>query len=349
MVGSHTAVACFMCASFPLLINCRPSILPDRTAFVLLDKPKHNRCGRAKEWKRATEMFDEARYVHRIRPSLQIYGALLSCLADGKQWADVLMYSDRMVTDGIVPDAVATNMAVLAAAELGDGRRALSLLEGEAAYGRLGRRKRQRQQGVARDIDVVKGEGYSNDLLQQGRQKHRQRIVVGQKDEGGGSHCTVGIGQAVEAQEDMLLLGKRRSRRSSAKVVGGGGTREQSEGGSGGVAVRAVVEGHVVSSDGGGTAAAEVQGSTAAGRPSTLAGEEVFAGAADGVEAGESNGEGENALADRAMGGGWETATPGLLNSVLHALYEAGEDAVVLEAVKRGREEGVLLNPSIYR
>ncbi|CAN0381566.1 unnamed protein product, partial [Hapterophycus canaliculatus] len=76
--------------------------------------------GRAKEWKRATEIFDEARYVQRLRPSLQIYGALLGSLAHGERWTDVLTYLDRMVADGVVPDAAATNTAVFAAAKLGD-------------------------------------------------------------------------------------------------------------------------------------------------------------------------------------------------------------------------------------
>lgn len=69
--------------------------------------------------------------MRRIHPTLQIYGALLSSLAGGQRWADVLTYLDRMIADGVAPDAAATNTGVLAAAALGDGRRALSLLEGD--------------------------------------------------------------------------------------------------------------------------------------------------------------------------------------------------------------------------
>lgn len=284
--------------------------------------------------------------MHRIRPSLQIYGALLGCLADGKQWADVLAYLDRMVTDGIVPDAEATNTAVLAAAELGDGRRALSLLEGEAANeGLRQRRKRQRQHGVVRD--AVEGEGCSDDLLLQ--QGHRVAAVP--RDEEGGGYCTTGIGKAevnVEAQEVLVL--ERRGGGSNAPVVGGRETREQGEGGTGGIAVRAGPGGHVVSSGrDGAAAAAAVKGSTVARRLSRLAGEAVVVGATNDVEPGGRSRGKDNASAHGVVGGGWETATPGLLNSVLHALSEAGEDAAVLEAVKRGREKGVLLDPSIYR
>lgn len=94
-----------------------------------------NRCARAGEWKRAKEVFDRERYVHRMKPSLQMYDALLSCLAAAGQWADVLLYFDRMVADGVVPDAAATVKGVLAAAQLGDGLRALSLLDGKKWVG----------------------------------------------------------------------------------------------------------------------------------------------------------------------------------------------------------------------
>lgn len=43
-----------------------------------------------------------------------------------------------MAADGVAPDAIATNAGVLAAARLGHGRRALSLLEGEQRQGLRG-------------------------------------------------------------------------------------------------------------------------------------------------------------------------------------------------------------------
>lgn len=94
-----------------------------------------NRCGRTGKWERAKQVFDEARYVHRLIPTLHIYGALLSCLADCQQWSDVLLYLDRMAADGVAPDSAAIATGVLAAAQLGYGRRALSLLDGEKWIG----------------------------------------------------------------------------------------------------------------------------------------------------------------------------------------------------------------------
>lgn len=94
-----------------------------------------NRCARAGEWTQAKEVFDEARYVRHLPPSIQLYGALLSCLADCKQWSDVLLYLDRMAADEVVPDAAAIAAGVLAAAQLGHGRRALSLLDGQKWVG----------------------------------------------------------------------------------------------------------------------------------------------------------------------------------------------------------------------
>lgn len=189
--------------------------------------------------------------MRNIPPSLQIYGALLSSLADAKRWADVSIYFDRMAADGIVPDAAATNMGVLAAAMLGDGRRALSLLEGET------RRWRWRLHN--------EGDGSSG----------RDVKSAARREEGEAN---------AEVSESAI------SHAASPPVLVDSGKGNESERGGADAGVRAVL-----------------------GR------------------------------------GGWEAATPGLLNSVLHALDSAGEDAAVLEAVKRGREEGVLLNPSIYR
>lgn len=218
-----------------------------------------NRCGRAGEWKRATEIFDEARYVRRIRPSLQIYGALISSLAGGEKWAEVLTYIDRMAADGVVPDAAATNTGVLAAAELGDGRLALTLLEGK---------------------------------------QWRLRDDAG----GDGQKTCEGVADGDTLDE------------------AGGRGRERGE------------EGAAVASAGAAAAAAATvtpfdNQPGDVGRPGVGAGEGRFA----------------------RGDGGWEAATPGLLNSVLHALDGTGEDTAVLEAVKRGRDEGVLLNASIYR
>lgn len=154
-----------------------------------------------------------------------MYGALLSALADAKQWGRVLLYWDRMVADGIVPDAMAACKGALAAAELGDGHGALSLLEGKPSL--------------------------------------RVR---------GGSF------RASEAQ------------------TGG-----------------------------------------------RLAGEIPFGATANGDDERGTGPEGDS------LPGGWEAATPSLLNAVLHALDRMGEDSAVLETVERGREKGVKLNAGVYR
>lgn len=206
---------------------------------------ERNRCGRAREPRRASEVFDEARYVRGIRPSLQIYGALLSSLADAERWEDVLKYVDRMVADGIMPDAAATNAGVLAAAKLGDGRRALSLLEGE------------------------------------------QRQIC--DDNSGGPRAETGVTTVDEAGVKLACV-------PSPKVA---------------VSVETGLE----------------------------------------PEAGDFGIGGVGVSGSKWTGGGtgWEGITPSLLNTVLHALDSAGEDAAVLEAVKRGRAKGVLVNASVYR
>ncbi|CAM9832210.1 unnamed protein product, partial [Laminaria digitata] len=242
----------------------RAGVAPDEFTYASLVAA----CGRAGEWKRATEVFDEARYVHRIRPSLQIYGALLSSLAGGEKWAEVLTYVDRMAADGVVPDAAATNTGVLAAAELGDGRLALTLLEG----------KHRRLQ------DDAGGDG----------QETNQRAADGD------SMGEVGAG------------GKGQGGEAAAAAAGAGAAA--------------------------GAAAGEAGASATAATP-------LDDRAGDVGRPGVGDGEGRFARGS----GGWEAATPGLLNSVLHALDGTGEDAAVLEAVKRGRDEGVLLNASIYR
>lgn len=288
---------------------------------LLSSRPSHdpcaNRCGRAKEWKRATEIFDEARYVRRIPPSLQIYGALLGSLAEGERWADVLTYLDRMVADGVAPDAVATNTAVLAAAELGDGRRALSLLEGEGGSrgggGELRQRRRQRlRQGQGRgereeEEEATRGScgdgggGGGGDMPRNRRSRRGLGLVRGE-----------GEGQAgVDTEENEALL--EEDPRSTEE------RQQQDMAGGAGVGVGVVVEGHA---------------------PSPVEA---------GGEAGGGGGAAADGDGDSGAAGGWETATPGLLNSVLHALDEAGEDAAILETVKRGRDRGVLLNMSIYR
>lgn len=205
-----------------------------------------SRCGRAGEWKRATEIFDEARYVHQIRPTLQIYGALLSSLAGGQRWADVLTYLDRMIADGVAPDAAATNTGVLAAASLGDGRKALSLLEGD--------------QQVSDDDE-----------------RGAERAAPSEQPKNDGERL---VGTAVDATGGAMLTSFETEERD--------GVEEQ----------RAKVG--------------------ASGRPVRRV-------------------------------GGWEAATLGLLNTVLHSLDSQGEDAAVLEAVDRAREKGLLLNGSTYR
>lgn len=154
-----------------------------------------------------------------------MYGALLSALADAEQWGRVLLYWDRMVADGIVPDAAAACKGALAAAELGHGHRALSLLEGEP--------------------------------------------------------CKLVRGRSLWATEA----------RTGGRLVG------------------------------------EVPfGATATG-----------------------DGERGTGSAGESLPGGWEAATPSLLNTVLHALDRMGKDAAVLETVERGREKGVKLNSGVYR
>lgn len=154
-----------------------------------------------------------------------MYGALLSALADAEQWSRVLLYWDRMVADGIVPDARAACKGALAAAELGDGRGALSLLEGEP--------------------------------------------------------CQLARGRSLRATE-------------------------------------ARIGGH-------------------------LAGDVPFEATPNG------DGERGTASAGESLPGGWEAATPSLLNAVLHALDKMGKDVAVLETIERGREKGVTLNAGVYR
>ena len=175
-----------------------------------------------------------------VRPSLQIYGALLSTLTSAEQWMKASLYFDRMIADGIVPDATAACKGALAAAELRDGRRALSILEEEKP------------------------------------QRLRERRV----------------GSEARSADDPMVDSPSEA---GAKAKG---------------CRRARVEGE--------------QGAEAEGEP--------------GVRV-----DGEKKR------GGWEAATPSLLNSVLHALDSAGEDAAVLETVERGREKGVKLNGGVYR
>ena len=269
--------------------------------------------------------------MRRLRPSLQIYGALLGALADGERWAEVLTYLDRMVADGLVPDAVATNTAVLAAAELGDGRRALSLLEGKGS-GRSG----GGSEGSA-------GSG-SEDELQQ-RQRELGVVTDGGCGDALPRNQRPGRGEAVlrvdrNAEEEAVLRG------AGSVPVERREPNEQGEVG-GGRPARAVVERQAMS----GRAAAAVKASATEETPLDVAGETEERGVRQtyGAGSGTTGGEENSGLADGVVTGGWGTATPGLLSSVLHALDEAGEDAAVLEAVKRGREKGVLLTPSIYR
>ncbi|CAM9677245.1 unnamed protein product [Scytosiphon promiscuus] len=332
-------------------------------------------CGRAKEWKRATEIFDEARYVQRIRPSLHIYGALFGSLAQGERWEDVLTYLDRMVADGVVPDAAATNTAVFAAAKLGDGFRALSLLGGEAGRESLRRRRRRRQEGKdplqqqleedegrrRRDVERDVGEGdedeAGSDTLgqNQGREEEvlvreeevlvREEEVLAREGNGrveGSGVCDGGVA-AIEERVEALLNKRMRVRSGAA------GTKER--GGRGAEGVRTVSERQLSRPNGG----AAVQASAVVKTPSVLRqdreGEmaEKARRVAGEEEEGRRRIEGNDCSADGDAGGGWETATPGLLNAVLHALDEAGDDAGVLEAVKLGRQKGVLLNPNTYR
>eukprot|EP00752_Nemacystus_decipiens_P006448 g5808.t1 len=287
-------------------------------------------CGNAKEWKRATEIFDEARYVHRLRPSLQIYGALLGALADGKRWAEVLTYLDRMVADGLVPDATAINTAVLAAAELGDGRRALSLLEGDVGGKGGGGDELKHQQRRLKRVIEGGGDGSSVDTLPRNQRSGR-----------GEAASRVDRNGEKEEEEEALLDGAVRLRAERPRPNEGG------EGGA--LPVGAVLEEQFFSLGGG--VAAATKASRTADTPSRVAeapdGRGV--GSTGGAEAGGTGGGGDGGLAGGVVRGGWETATPSLLNSVLHALDEAGEDAAVLRSVKRGREMGVLLTPSIYR
>ncbi|CAN0144831.1 unnamed protein product [Ectocarpus fasciculatus] len=290
-------------AAETLVANMRNArVTPDEFTYASLVAA----CGRAKEWKRATELFDEARYVHRIRPSLQIYGALLGALAEGERWADVLVYLDRMAADGVVRDATATNTAVLAAAELGDGRRALSLLEGGEE---TQQRRRRRQREVARGAVGEEGGGSGNRLLFDGLQRRRPAEVDGR---------SVVLGQGkLEGETEALFERRQRAATEDGEKRHG----EESE-------ARRVPMRTRTSSE----AAGERQG---------VVGE--------GTEDGTRRTRRDSDSADDGVGGGWEGVTPGLLNSVLRALDEQDEDTAVLEAVKRGREKGVLLNPSIYR
>lgn len=302
--------------------------------------------------------------MQRIRPSLQIYGALFGSLTQGERWADVLTYLDRMVADGVVPDASATNTAVFAAAKLGDGRRALSLLEGEAGRNSLQRRQQQQKrketeqqqqqhQGqLGRGVGKAVGGGGEDDgygdALGEDKGQEVEQVLVREGSEGeegvgrGGDGGMSNIEQRVEE-----LLEKRLSAR-----VGVAGVRER--GGQGAKGVGIVAEQPLSRSSG----AAHVQAPTMTTPPtSDLRGEcrgEVAGKPHDISEAGEGEGRGRRernggSADDGGAGGGWETATPGLLNAVLHALDEAGDDAGVLAAVKRGREKRVLLNPNIYR
>lgn len=246
-----------------------------------------NRCGGAGDHTRAVEIFDEARYVHRVPPSLQIYGALLSALAKAEQWVDVLAYLDRMVADGIAPDAAATNAGVLAAAELGNGLRALSLLNGD----RLQPRKWARDRRRTRDAD--KG----SEDRHEGREE-RLRTGAAPWDEGQAN------GQREGASDGEGGHHARRSTSPKGGEIGiSGKTEDREEGGE--------VEGGVMREGPEGTA--RLYKARAGGR------------------------------------GGWKAAKPALLISVLHALDSEGENVSVLEAVRRGREEGMLLNASIYR
>ncbi|CAB1119855.1 unnamed protein product [Ectocarpus sp. CCAP 1310/34] len=298
-------------AAETLVANMRNArVVPDEFTYASLVAA----CGRAKEWKRATEIFDEARYVHRIRPSLQIYGALLGALAEGERWADVLVYMDRMVADGVARDAAATNTAVLAAAELGDGRRALSLLEGGEGSQQRGGRQRE----MVRDAGGEEGGGSDNRLLWDGLQRRRRPAAV---DEGDGGRGVV-LGQGELEGETEALLGRRQR---AATAAGEKRHGEESE-------VRARTRIRPCPE-----AARERQG---------VLGEQNCVD--EESEDGTRRTGGDSDSVDDGVGG-WEGVTPGLLISVLRALDEQDEDSAVLEAVKRGREKGVLLNPSIYR
>ncbi|CAM9800577.1 unnamed protein product, partial [Ectocarpus sp. 12 AP-2014] len=299
-------------AAETLVANMRNArVVPDEFTYASLLAA----CGRAKEWKRATEIFDQARYVHRIRPSLQIYGALLGALAEGERWADVLVYLDRMVADGVARDAAATNTAVLAAAELGDGRRALSLLEG----GEGSQQRRRRQRAVARGAVGEEGGDSNSRLLYDGLQRRHRPAAV--DEDNGGRGVVLGQG-ALEGETEALL-----QRRQCAATAGG----EKRHGEESGVRARTRIR-----------------------SPSEAAGErQGFVGEDNGVDEEAEDGTRrtgrDSDSVDDGVGGGWEGVTPGLLNSVLRALDEQDENSAVLEAVKRGREKGVLLNPSIYR
>lgn len=187
--------------------------------------------------------------MRRISPSLEMYGALLFSLAAAKRWADVLTYFDRMVADGIAPDEAASKTGALAAAELGDGRRAVSILEGE-----------QRQ---------VVGNG--------GDEHDDQRSVAGSAKENGA--------EADAVPEPVLLDGAALGPAHLEASSGDFGTQEV------------------------------------------------------------------NASEKRSAGGwaSWDAVSPSLLNSVLHALDSQRDDTAVLKAIKRGRENGVLLNSTTYK
>lgn len=224
------------------------------------------------------------------------------------------MYLDRMVADGVARDAAATNTAVLAAAELGDGRRALSLLEG----GEGSQQRRRRQRGVARDAVVEEGGGSDNRLLCDGLQRRRRPAGVDEED--GGRGVVLGQGE-LEVETEALL-----ERRQRAGTAG----REKRHGEESELRARTRIR----------------SSSEAAGERQGVVGEEngVDEETEDGTR---RTGRDSDSVVDGV--GGWEGVTPGLLNSVLRALDEQDEDTAVLEAVKRGREKGVLLNPSIYR
>lgn len=219
-----------------------------------------------------------------------------------------------MVADGVARDSAATNTAVLAAAELGDGRRALSLLEGGG-----GSQQRRRQREVARGAVGEEGGGSDNRLLHDGLQRRRQPAEVEEED--GGHGVVLGQGK-LEGETEALL--ERRQRAATEGVE-----KRQGE-------------------------ESEVRVPTRTGPSSEAAGErQGVVGEENGVdEEGEDGtrrtGRGSDSV-DDGVGGDWEGVTPGLLNSVLRALDEQDEDTAVLEAVKRGREKRVLLTPSIYR
>ena len=192
-----------------------------------------------------------------------------------------MTYLDRMAADGVVPDVAATNTGVLAAAELGDGLLALTLLEGQ--------QRRSRDDAGGDGENMNKRAAYGEKLGE---------AVRGGRGEGVG---VAGV-SATGAGTGALAL---------AAAAGAGAAAGADSGAATATAASTPLE----------TQAGDI------GRPWVAAGERRIVKA----------------------GGCWEAATPGLLNSVLHALGGNGEDAAVLKAVKRARDEGVLLNASIYR